>query len=86
MWTAGQVIGLIHDIPSCDELVNRIEKEAIESMTKMQSLLVDDPPHGPIAGKKMGDIDANPKSEHGKVASNVNNPEAQVWGIGKSKL
>ncbi|PHH90594.1 hypothetical protein CDD83_3200 [Cordyceps sp. RAO-2017] len=28
VWTAGQVIGLIHDIPSCDALVKRIEKEA----------------------------------------------------------
>lgn len=28
VWTAGQVIGLIHDIPSCAELVPRIEREA----------------------------------------------------------
>src|SRR5882757_1764328 len=28
VWTAGQVIGLIHDIPTCEVLVSRIEKEA----------------------------------------------------------
>ncbi|KAJ9151130.1 Nitronate monooxygenase [Pleurostoma richardsiae] len=32
VWTAGQVIGLIHDIPTCGELVSRIEKEAEESL------------------------------------------------------
>jgi len=40
VWTAGQVIGLIHDIPTCDELLKRIEKEAIESLNKVQSLIV----------------------------------------------
>lgn len=33
MWTAGQVIGLIHDIPTCHTLVQRIEKEAEETLT-----------------------------------------------------
>ncbi|GAW13980.1 hypothetical protein ANO14919_033720 [Xylariales sp. No.14919] len=33
VWTAGQVIGLIHDIPTCDALVKRIEKEAEETLT-----------------------------------------------------
>ncbi|KAH7166435.1 hypothetical protein EDB81DRAFT_712977 [Dactylonectria macrodidyma] len=28
VWTTGQVIGLIHDIPTCNELVQRIEQEA----------------------------------------------------------
>jgi len=28
VWTAGQVIGLINDIPTCHELITRIEKEA----------------------------------------------------------
>lgn len=32
VWTAGQVIGLIHDIPTCNELVTRIEIEAVEAM------------------------------------------------------
>jgi len=26
VWTAGQVVGLIDDIPTCDELLTRIEK------------------------------------------------------------
>ncbi|GAB7340513.1 hypothetical protein MBLNU457_6933t1 [Dothideomycetes sp. NU457] len=87
VWTAGQVIGLIHDIPSCHDLVQRIEREAVESMKKTQSLYVDEVSHdGPIAGKPVNDPSADPKSDHGRVASNVNNPEAQVWGIGKSKL
>ena len=38
VWTAGQVIGLIHDIPTCDELVKRIEREAIETLNKASAL------------------------------------------------
>ncbi|KAF2673907.1 inosine monophosphate dehydrogenase [Microthyrium microscopicum] len=38
VWTAGQVIGLIHDVPTCDVLIKRIEKEAIETLQKNQSL------------------------------------------------
>ncbi|KAI1132879.1 hypothetical protein F5Y10DRAFT_260776 [Nemania abortiva] len=33
VWTAGQVIGLIHDIPTCDALVKRIEKDAEKTLT-----------------------------------------------------
>ncbi|KAK6584860.1 hypothetical protein PZA11_003084 [Diplocarpon coronariae] len=40
VWTAGQVIGLIHDIPSCDELVKRIEREAEETLNKASALIV----------------------------------------------
>lgn len=39
VWTAGQVIGLIHDIPTCQELLTRIEKEAIEAVEKSRKLL-----------------------------------------------
>lgn len=42
VWTAGQVIGLIHDVPSCEVLVKRIEKEAVESMRKTRALWQDD--------------------------------------------
>jgi nitronate monooxygenase len=28
IWSAGQVQGLIHDIPSCSELISRIMREA----------------------------------------------------------
>lgn len=30
IWSAGMVIGLIHDIPTCDELVGRIVKDATD--------------------------------------------------------
>jgi NAD(P)H-dependent flavin oxidoreductase YrpB (nitropropane dioxygenase family) len=40
VWTAGQVIGLIHDIPTCDELVKRIEREAVETFQAKQALYV----------------------------------------------
>ncbi|KAL5335804.1 hypothetical protein BJX70DRAFT_307809 [Aspergillus crustosus] len=38
VWTAGQVIGVIHDIPTCGELISRIEKEAAEALSRSQSL------------------------------------------------
>ena len=34
VWTAGQVIGLIHDIPTCQELISRIESEAVEAIER----------------------------------------------------
>jgi nitronate monooxygenase len=34
IWSAGMVTGLIHDVPSCDELVRRIVSEAEEIMEK----------------------------------------------------
>ncbi|KAI0129464.1 hypothetical protein BJ170DRAFT_273521 [Xylariales sp. AK1849] len=39
VWTAGQVIGLIHDIPTCHDLVTRIEKEAEDTLTSKLSLV-----------------------------------------------
>ncbi|RYP57902.1 hypothetical protein DL770_010556 [Monosporascus sp. CRB-9-2] len=39
VWTAGQVIGLIHDIPTCQELVTRIEKEAEETLRSKLALV-----------------------------------------------
>ncbi|KAI0836370.1 2-nitropropane dioxygenase family oxidoreductase [Hypoxylon sp. FL0890] len=38
VWTAGQVIGLIHDIPTCAELVSRIEREAKQTLTSKLAL------------------------------------------------
>jgi len=58
------VIGLIHDIPTCNELLTRIERDALETMKSTQSLYVHD----------------------GTVGKNINNPGAEVWGVGKSKL
>ncbi|KAJ5958745.1 Aldolase-type TIM barrel [Penicillium vulpinum] len=43
VWTAGQVIGLIHDIPTCEVLLTRIEKEALEAMRRTKSLYIDAP-------------------------------------------
>jgi NADH:quinone reductase (non-electrogenic) len=34
VWTAGQVIGLIHDVPTCEVLLRRIEAEAKEAMER----------------------------------------------------
>ncbi|KAK4501184.1 hypothetical protein PRZ48_006991 [Zasmidium cellare] len=58
VWTAGQVVGLIQDIPTCADLVNRIEKEAIESLTKVQSLIVDKQPEPDIRGKPASAVQA----------------------------
>ncbi|KAF2734366.1 inosine monophosphate dehydrogenase [Polyplosphaeria fusca] len=72
VWTAGQVIGLIHDIPTCEELISRIEREAVNSMKQTQSLFV---------GQGQ-----TPVGAAGTVGENTNNPQAVVWGVGKSKL
>ena len=72
MWTAGQVIGLIHDIPTCDKLLERIEREAVETLKLKQDLYVQE-----------GD---KPVTSTGTVGRNTNNPQAEVWGVGKSKL
>ena len=74
VWTAGQVIGLIHDIPTCDELVKRIEREAVETLSKASSLYVDEGSQNAVS----------PSS--GSVGQNMNNPGAEIWGVGKSKL
>jgi len=41
IWSAGIVIGLIKDIPTCEELLKRIEAEAegtIERLNKLSSV------------------------------------------------
>lgn len=38
VWTAGQVIGLIHDVPTCQELMTRIEKEAVEAVERTRKV------------------------------------------------
>lgn len=75
VWTAGQVIGLIHDIPSCQDLVQRIEREAEETLTRASSLII---------GKGSSPSVQSPAP--GTVGSNTNNPGAEIWGVGKSKL
>jgi hypothetical protein len=49
---------LIQDIPTCADLVNRIEKEAIESLSKVQKLIVDQQPEPDIRGKPASEIQA----------------------------
>ncbi|TVY73319.1 Nitronate monooxygenase [Lachnellula suecica] len=40
VWTAGQVIGLIHDIPTCHDLVTRIEREAEQTLKSASSKII----------------------------------------------
>ena len=82
VWTAGQVIGIINDIPTCEELISRIEREAIETLSKATSMIVDKQPEPDIAGKPMGDISSDPRSDHGKKVPG----EAEIYDIGKAKL
>ena len=40
IWSAGLVVGLIHDIPTCEELLGRMEKEAEEMMnTRLREMV-----------------------------------------------
>ena len=41
IWTAGMVMGLIHDVPSCDELIKRMVAEAREAASKRLAALID---------------------------------------------
>ena len=43
IWTAGQTAGLIHDIPTCKELVARIERDAEQVMTQSAALITPSP-------------------------------------------
>ncbi|KAF2626642.1 inosine monophosphate dehydrogenase [Macroventuria anomochaeta] len=72
VWTAGQVIGLIHDIPTNEQLLKRIEKEAVETMRQNHALYIEE-------GQE-------PVAEGATVGKKDNNPGAEIWGIGKSKL
>ncbi|KAF7299098.1 2-nitropropane dioxygenase [Mycena indigotica] len=40
IWTAGIAIGLINDIPTCEELVSRLESETEQIISNMNSLVV----------------------------------------------
>lgn len=73
VWTAGQVVGLIHDVPTCKVLVERIEREAEEALGKITELVV-----GGNAGAGL--------RRDGVVEKDRNNPGAEIWGVGKSKL
>jgi len=53
VWTAGQVIGLIHDIPTCEELCTRIEREAEETINKAATLIAPKASHITAASSKL---------------------------------
>ncbi|KAK4696454.1 NADH:quinone reductase (non-electrogenic), partial [Lecanoromycetidae sp. Uapishka_2] len=72
VWTAGQVIGLIHDIPSCKDLVERIEREAEETIGKANSLIIGN--------------EGVREPPPGEVGKNMNSPGAEIWGVGQTKL
>ncbi|KAG8426425.1 hypothetical protein J3459_008155 [Metarhizium acridum] len=40
VWTTGPVMGLIHDVPTCDVLVKRIEKEAEQAFKEKSAIIV----------------------------------------------
>lgn len=61
VWTAGQVIGLIQDIPTCADLVGRIEKEAVETLNSKVKLFVEEQPEPDIRGRPMGDSSSKSK-------------------------
>jgi NAD(P)H-dependent flavin oxidoreductase YrpB (nitropropane dioxygenase family) len=41
VWSLGMCAGLIHDVPSCEELAKRTEREAIETLTQSNALVVE---------------------------------------------
>ena len=40
VWSLGMCSGLIHDIPTCEELVKRLEREATEVLSRTNALVV----------------------------------------------
>ena len=71
------VIDVCHviDIPSCEDLIQRIERDAEETLKKATSLIIGN----------SGSTSATAPSP-GTVGKNMNNPGAEIWGVGKSKL
>ncbi|KAL5362436.1 hypothetical protein BJX96DRAFT_166661 [Aspergillus floccosus] len=43
VWTAGQAVGLIKDIPTCRDLLERDEREALSTVTAIKSSWVEEP-------------------------------------------
>ncbi|KAI4252182.1 MAG: hypothetical protein L6R35_007590 [Caloplaca aegaea] len=92
VWTAGQVIGLIHDVPTCKSLIDRIEKEAEETLIRASSLITSssseslpEPSPSPKPSQDLSSAKAGPETP-GTVEENMNNPSAEIWGVGKPKL
>jgi hypothetical protein len=75
---------LIHDIPTCKDLCERIEREAVGTLQKAQSLFVPET----AVPDETNTVDRSVHVEGGPNLSKPgqNQPGAEVWGIGKSKL
>ena len=93
VWTAGQVVGLIHDVPTCKELVERIEREAEETLVKTASLMTIGggseawpEPEVETRGSSLSSAGKAGPETPGMVDASVNNPSAEIWGVGKPKL
>jgi NAD(P)H-dependent flavin oxidoreductase YrpB (nitropropane dioxygenase family) len=41
VWSLGMCAGLIHDIPTCEELAKTLERDAIEALSRSNGLIVD---------------------------------------------
>lgn len=61
--------------------MHRIEREAEETLTKASALIVGSGAERPAALES-----AAPPARGGTVGQHMNNPGAEVWGVGKSKL
>ena len=78
---------MIHDIPTCKDLVERIEREAGETLSKASSLWVsaDQVPDESPNVKQGLKTEGVPPEQQGKAGKQT--PGAEIWGIGKqSKL
>ena len=45
IWSAGQTVGLIHDIPTCQELIDRLVAQSAQSVQRLSSLIT---PHSKL--------------------------------------
>lgn len=84
VWTAGQVIGLIHDIPTNDELLKRIEREAVETMRQNQQLYVEEGQQPSKGNVNTDAANVKPDLKDAGVGKQEKNPGAEIWGIGKN--
>ena len=53
IWTAGIAMGLINDIPTCQELIERLEKEVAQVISSLNRIVVTEKPAGacPVSGR-----------------------------------
>ncbi len=75
-------MGLIHDIPTCYELLNRIEREAVTNMQRLTGMVQDEN----TLAEPVNNHTQSHMSSTDNTSTKINNPAAEIWGIGKSKL